>query len=123
MHRYLCLLLICTTATLPLSKTGLLVLFKVRQPYIAASLCEQRQVPNAKCQGYCFLAKKLKQETERETQDPTSPNKMILDLLAGLLQTPLEKRQATAARASLCSSYQLVSYVSPTPSIFHPPQL
>jgi hypothetical protein len=40
--------------------------FKLNQGYISSVLCENRDKPVLKCNGKCYLTKKLKQAEEKE---------------------------------------------------------
>ena len=47
--------------------------FKINQDYIAKELCENREIPKMKCNGKCYLAKKLQeQEQEEKKRHPLS---------------------------------------------------
>ena len=40
--------------------------FKINQTYIAATLCVNKNKPEVRCEGKCYLTKKLKQADEKE---------------------------------------------------------
>ncbi|MCU0352230.1 MAG: hypothetical protein MUD08_00605 [Cytophagales bacterium] len=48
---------------------GVFVSFKLNQGYIAAKLCENRAKPKMRCNGKCYLAKKLKQAEQQQQAD------------------------------------------------------
>lgn len=123
MKRFLWLFLILSTTALPLSKSGVYLLFKVKQSYIATYLCEKRQDPGAHCQGKCYLQKRLKKETQRETQLPGQDKRTTLDLLATVATVELQPVFLPALLVRCGFRYVLDFCTSPAPGIFHPPQL
>lgn len=47
--------------------------YEVNRSYIIAELCENTDRPEMKCNGQCYLSKKLKQAKGAEENDPASP--------------------------------------------------
>lgn len=52
--------------------------FYVNRDFIARNQCENRFIPNSPCQGQCVLMKKLKEQQEKEQQQPDLKLKEIL---------------------------------------------
>lgn len=53
-----------------LSALWVTVGFYVNRDFIAKNQCENRFIPNSPCQGQCVLMKKLKEQQEKEQQQP-----------------------------------------------------
>lgn len=49
--------------------------FEINQSYISSVLCENRDKPLLKCEGKCFLAKKIKQAEESEQSQERESHK------------------------------------------------
>jgi hypothetical protein len=65
--------LLLFSITLPtISPWGTIAYFHLNRDYIAKVLCENRQRPELKCNGNCYLAKKLKQQEETQDKETTS---------------------------------------------------
>lgn len=70
MRALLAILLIALVLVQPLSKVAVIVRFQFQREYIAKNLCVNRFNPSAKCDGKCYLAKKLRQEAGQESPLP-----------------------------------------------------
>jgi hypothetical protein len=94
--------------------------FYANQKYIAATICENRYKPMLHCNGKCILAKKLRQEEKKNSQDPE--------------RKPDIKNEIISSRSFFAShpfvptsiSYKLIPRVADLPTdhyteIFHPP--
>jgi len=58
-----------------LASASLILLdFSIRQAKIAAENCENKKKPEMKCNGKCYLAKKLKKQAEKEKESPVFPD-------------------------------------------------
>lgn len=66
--RALSLLLICLLLAETTSRLVVVAAFAMNQHYIAQNLCENRGMPQLNCDGQCYLAKKLKQAADKESQ-------------------------------------------------------
>ncbi|MGV3539090.1 MAG: hypothetical protein ACO1OQ_04725 [Rufibacter sp.] len=122
MKRLLWLILLIGTITLTIGKTGLLVLFKARQPEIASRYCEQRQEPNNHCKGKCYLRKQLKKETQRESQQTNLEKKTVHDLQLPVGKTEVTKLLFLLVQSDFIAQFLLGRYASPLQAIFHPPR-
>lgn len=66
---------------------GLLWLnFKIKQDYIAAVLCENKDNPNSDCDGKCYLRKKMKDQSKKEQSALESRHETYVVDYATLLQ-------------------------------------
>lgn len=52
--------------------------FYTNRKFIAKNQCENRFIPNSPCQGQCVLMKKLKEQQEKEQQQPDLKVKEIV---------------------------------------------
>jgi hypothetical protein len=66
---------LCIAVLLQSFSTGIIVMgYEINKAYIASNLCVNRAKPEMKCHGKCHLAKKVKEEEQRE-QAPSQPIK------------------------------------------------
>lgn len=96
------------------------VSFELNRDYIAATLCENRDIPESGCDGQCFLMKKLKQSQQDEgTERPVTKRESIWQFCSNLSKkrTLLPLRELLIA----ASPYQAPLPMYPV-SIFHPPE-
>jgi len=100
--------------------------FEIRRDYIIANLCENRNKPQLKCNGKCYLAKRLaaaqKQEQKQAEQDYVSKLLLLpMDMKRFEIQfqTPqlLKIKQVTYQFLPGAIPSSLVS------GVFHPPAL
>lgn len=71
LNRFISLILIITLSFQCVVKLGLLTYYSVNIEYIINELCENKDKPELKCKGKCFLKKKMAQadETEKKTNE------------------------------------------------------
>lgn len=53
--------------------------YSFNKEFIAARLCEKKDVPANGCEGKCHLKKELQKETEREADSPQQTSKPAVD--------------------------------------------
>lgn len=53
------------------SKVTIFIHFKIKQDYIAKTLCINKDIPNSTCKGRCHLKKKLEKQDEQEEKQLT----------------------------------------------------
>ncbi|WP_276165718.1 hypothetical protein [Zobellia alginiliquefaciens] len=63
-------LLLILTVTMLLKPLWPLINYAVNYDYIVTNLCENRNQPVLHCDGKCFLAKQLAQESEEKEKNP-----------------------------------------------------
>jgi hypothetical protein len=99
--------------------------FELRKDYIIQNLCENRFKPQLKCNGQCYLAKKLHKIAEdnatKQTQKQGESIKKIMEEVFD--ETPLFSCDWAVKVLSPKSiySYQLAHTESVISSLFHPP--
>lgn len=127
MHLHLCMIRSLTAylliANLLLTQSTRFVIyagFKLNQGYIASVLCENRDKPVLKCEGKCYLSKKLKQADEKEkSQERESQKKHLQDAFIqdkALVNFPLKLIEVLST--PVLESPQPLHLPAP----FHPPQ-
>ncbi|MDR3716828.1 MAG: hypothetical protein P4L51_28805 [Puia sp.] len=52
------------------SKNILVLDYQCNKKFIAANLCENKDKPDLKCEGKCYLCKKIKTEDKKEQENP-----------------------------------------------------
>ena len=103
--------------------TNLLVAhFYANQKYIAATLCVNKNKPEMKCCGKCQLTNKLKQEENKDKQNPARKSENKEGVISSLsffstieLSWKLIKRVYPSYKENFSSPY---SY-----TFFHPPRM
>ncbi len=96
--------------------------YQVRKAYIARYLCENRNRPELRCDGKCYLAKRLHAAQEQEQSQKGH------ELMRFLFELPFESpaTEFVFSFNSLTHRVALPAYTPPVPaegaaSIFHPP--
>ena len=94
--------------------------FKLNQTYIAATLCVNKNKPEVRCEGKCYLTKKLKQADEKEKSPDQVQKKYQYEALvvSGFRLTP---PSAKITNLPLTEPHFLLgTYIT---AIFQPPQV
>ena len=104
---------------------GVTTYWLANRAYIASSLCENRDKPQSKCNGKCYLKKKLTQSPDNQTTNSTSKS---LVLKKGIeLAEPLPECPALLGSISSTPKRVIIPFVKYYVSslhaagIFHPP--
>jgi uncharacterized protein YneF (UPF0154 family) len=63
------------------SRIGLFVSYQLNKDYIAKVLCINRDKPQMRCNGRCYLAKKIKAQEEREGKAAANTMKTAQELV------------------------------------------
>ena len=80
-RRLVCIFLLVAIAYTQSSKMIVYFSFKINQDYIAKELCENREIPKMKCNGKCYLAKKLQEQEQEEKEKAPLEQRIKLDVL------------------------------------------
>lgn len=67
-------------------KTWIVTSWNINRDYIAANLCENKDIQNSTCSGSCYLKKQLKEQDKKEQQTPVS-QKEKADFVCNALQS------------------------------------
>jgi hypothetical protein len=122
---YIALLLLTLISVKTILVPAVYLDFELRKDFIIKNLCENRFKPQLKCNGQCYLAKKLHKIAEdnatKETQKQGQAIKKIMEEV--FETTPLFSCDLMVKNRSAKSiySYQLAHFQSIPFSIFHPP--
>ncbi len=115
----LCLLLQC------LAHVAVLGLYELNKSYVAQNLCENRDKPQMKCCGKCYLRKQLRKVDDNEKPSGNTPAKTLkIEVLACIL--PLVPGQSPG-RFGFCDDavhtpgLQHLHGRLAASSVFHPP--
>jgi hypothetical protein len=95
--------------------------YALNKKYIAANLCENRSRPELKCEGKCYLCKKIKKENNKDSEN-SAPRINFKFQLLSTLQTESFIFSIPNIARTVWPSYQERPCSSFSPSIFHPPQ-
>lgn len=107
------------------SPWGTIAYFHLNRDYIAKVLCENRQRPELKCNGKCYLARKLKEQEDNKDKETTNQvqNLPVLQLFA----QPVTAFQFSADLLHLKEKpgffFQLTVYLSPASRLLRPPRI
>ena len=107
-------------------KSGIYVSFKINQDFIAAELCENKEKPEMKCHGKCYLAKQIQRVDNNEKEEKTPQT--ILQLPSILLF--YQELGISAVTSSIVDkitgkqyyNQQFNTSISHVNAVFHPPE-
>lgn len=101
--------------------------FELRRDFIIQNLCENRFKPQLKCNGQCYLAKKLHKIAEdNATKQTEKQGQSIKKILEEVFETTTFSAYHLDVKQIFPKSnftYQLPIYTVFTTSFFHPPCL
>lgn len=94
--------------------------YLVNKEYIATTLCENREMPEMKCDGKCYLRKQLQQHHE-EKESPASPREKHREII--LFSVSVEPAPGVPYNLADVKSgvYRPVSSEKHIHAVFHPP--
>lgn len=95
--------------------------YQINKDYIAKNLCENRDRPQLKCEGRCYLCKRLHKEAQKDKENPGRRSEFRLELvpfqLSYHLSAPppvdLVSPKYPPLREATCNAF--------ASSFFHPP--
>lgn len=107
-----------------LSPWGTIAYFKLNREYIAKVLCENRKRPDLHCDGKCYLAKKLKQQQEKQDKETSQKvqNTPVIQLFTPQPYSYNFEREATEFREPIRFFHQLLFYSAPVAQLLRPPR-
>jgi len=119
------ILLIFSMIGSTLSGYIVLISFELNKRYIAENLCENRAKPELKCNGKCFLKKKLKKTEDSEKNNSQRSEQKNLNFFS--IEPPtklsLEICLFSNAVAKPGTYYNSVYSIANLAAVFRPPQL
>jgi len=104
-------------------KLGIIAYYELNKSYIAQNLCENRDKPQIKCCGKCYLRKQLKKAEDENTGSKQLPTKIDkVEVAAFFPLAPIHiSVQGFSLKVIFHDRYQQPSGSDPLSSIFHPP--
>lgn len=107
-----------------LSPWGTIAYFKLNREYIAKVLCENRKRPELHCDGKCYLAKKLKQQQEKQDKETSEKvhNMPVIQLFTPQPYYYHFESEAIAFREPVRFFHQLLIYTAPVGKLLRPPR-
>ncbi|WP_310590646.1 hypothetical protein [Dyadobacter koreensis] len=107
-----------------ISPWGTIAYFHLNREYIAKVLCENRQRPELKCNGQCYLAKKLKQQEDNKDKETANrvQNLPVLQLFTQAVDSFKFDFDYSQFLEKPRFFYQLVIYISPASRLLRPPR-
>ena len=95
--------------------------FYLHRDYIAKNLCENRDKPQMKCCGKCYLKKKLAKEGKEQLPGSRSQkNEQVVNLFCSTASFSIVQ-YPRVAEAERYFSYNDLHTFSTSQSVFHPP--
>ncbi|SEJ26675.1 hypothetical protein SAMN04487995_3856 [Dyadobacter koreensis] len=114
-----------TTILPTFSQWGTIAYYQVNKAYITRVLCENRDKPQLHCDGKCYLAKKLKEQEEKQDQRTSERIQGIpvLQLFASPLATFEFLSRPLLQSSGGSFPYHLATYQAPFSILVPPPCL
>jgi hypothetical protein len=105
------------------SPWGTIAYFRLNRDYIARVLCENRERPQLKCNGKCYLAKMLKKQQDKQNEDTTEMvrNLPVLQLFSQALFSFRFRDKMWNEKQASFNPYQFSGYSSPKFRLLKPP--
>lgn len=104
-----------------LSKLGLIAYYNINIEYIISELCENKDKPELKCNGKCYLKKKLGKADEAEKQ---SAGILKQSELPAFISNSYHPESIRYIEIIILPGYQKDLYsLSLSKAIFHPPSI
>jgi hypothetical protein len=102
-----------------------LMSYELNKRFIATNLCENRTKPALKCNGKCFLRKKLKETQDSEKDSSQKSDEKTFSFFSLELSTEFsfDIRPFKNALPDPIAYYNIVYYFKILSSIFRPPQV
>lgn len=125
MRVFIAYLLLFSIMLPTVSPWGTIAYFHLNRDYIAKVLCENRQRPELKCNGKCYLARKLKEQEDNKDKETTSQiqNLPVLQLFAQPVTAFKFSSDLFHLKEKSEFFYQLTVYLSPVSRLLRPPRI
>ncbi|WP_149241935.1 hypothetical protein [Dyadobacter sp. 32] len=124
MRSFIASLLLFAIMLPTISPWGTVAYFHVNRTYIAKVLCENRDRPKLNCNGKCYLAKKLKQQQEKQDKETTErvANAPIVHLFCLTVSHFLFLPNCFIQKVKPVFGYLICIYNSPVSGLLRPPR-
>lgn len=103
------------------SKAVIVVNFYANQAYIAKTLCINKADPKMRCCGRCQLSKRLKQEDNKERQNPNLKIEKGNEVISSKSFFASYQFQEVNAGVDVYPDYKAHKLVDRSQAVFHPP--
>lgn len=123
MRTALAILIIALFVIHPLRRVGIWLHYEWNKAYIAAKLCENKDKPELKCDGKCYLRKQIQKEIQTEPPLPNAlkeVNVFVPIFVQFPAQTPFQKANFNEPGRHL--PYRMPCSVAHPDDVFHPPR-
>lgn len=123
MKKLLAIALLLSISYQYVAKLGMVAMYELNKDYIARNLCENRDKPQMKCCGKCYLKKQLKKADEQDNGSTQAPSKFEKEVTASFLVTQKITYSFfnTAPLVVFYDGYSFHTGDGAIVSIFHPP--
>lgn len=124
MRTVLAYIVLIATLLPTFSQWGTIAYYHANKDYIAKVLCENRAKPQLRCDGHCYLAKRLNDQQKQQDEATTervqkTPDFQLFYQLGGVYSFSITVPDV----ATEVPDYLLKSYQSPRFTLLHPPQV
>ena len=104
-------------------KLGIVIWYECNRDYVAKTLCENRDKPERKCCGKCYLRKQLKKADTGSTKNSSIPEKWNMGEVMVYVAPAIINISfvATATDAAIPLLNERYITHQPLSNIFHPP--
>lgn len=123
MHTIIVYIWLITTILPTFSQWGTIAYYQINKAYITRVLCENRDRPQLNCNGKCYLAKKLKEQQEK--QDKQTSDRVQNIPVIQLFSSPITSFEFLTAHYAPSQEhnfpYHLASYQAPLSILVPPP--
>jgi len=107
------------------SPWGTIAYYHANKAYIARVLCVNRDKPELHCDGKCYLAKKLKEQQDKQDKETTErvQNLPVLQLFCQANPFFQFVPASVLQLSGRLPEYQFPSYLAPSMGFFRPPRV
>ncbi|WP_090381824.1 hypothetical protein [Dyadobacter sp. SG02] len=124
MRSFIAYILLAAIMLPTLSPWGTIAYFKLNREYITRVLCENRKRPELHCDGKCYLAKKLKQQQDKQDKETSEKvhNTPVIQLFTPQPYFYDFEPAVKAFREPVRFFHQLLFYTAPVAQLLRPPR-
>ncbi|WP_090157327.1 hypothetical protein [Dyadobacter soli] len=124
MRSFIAYILLAAIMLPTFSPWGTIAYFKLNREYIAKVLCENRKRPELHCDGKCYLAKKLKQQQEKQDKETSDQvhNTPVIQLFISQSYIYNFEPETVVFREPVRFFHQLLFYAAPVGKLLRPPR-
>jgi hypothetical protein len=118
LHKLTALLLLIVVTGSSFNKAIVLLDYSLNKNFIAAELCENRNMPKSCCQGKCFLKKQLQKEESAKNTSTSSKEEINIQWFC---EEGSVNNYYSSSNDLLFADYLLKRYSVLLSSVFRPP--